>query len=91
VETVSPLSAALVLKVNFIELLPNASRPFPTPLGGHPTGEELLAFIGGRQRKERQERVVVIVGGKGGVRRVDREHVREQGRSRPPVLEPRWA
>jgi hypothetical protein len=33
VETVcSPLSAALVLKVTFIESLPNASRPFLTPL-----------------------------------------------------------
>ena len=30
--TVSPLSAALVLKVTFIELLPNASCPFLTPL-----------------------------------------------------------
>jgi hypothetical protein len=28
----SPLTAALVLKVNFIELLPIASRPFLTPL-----------------------------------------------------------
>ena len=65
VETVSPLSAALVLKVNFIESLPNASRPFLTPLGGHPTGEELLAFIGGRRRKERQERVVAL-GGRAG-------------------------
>jgi hypothetical protein len=32
VETISPLSAALVMKVNFIELLPTASRPFFTPL-----------------------------------------------------------
>ena len=32
VETVSPLSVALVLKVTFIELLPNASHPFLIPL-----------------------------------------------------------
>jgi hypothetical protein len=32
VETISPLSAALVLKVNFIESLPFASHPFLTPL-----------------------------------------------------------
>jgi hypothetical protein len=32
VETISPLSAALVLKVNFIESLPLASHPFLTSL-----------------------------------------------------------
>jgi len=32
VVTVSPLSTALVLKVTFIQSLPNASRPFLTPL-----------------------------------------------------------
>ncbi len=32
VEIISPLSAALVMKVNFIELLPTASHLFLTPL-----------------------------------------------------------
>jgi len=54
----------------------------------HPMGEKLLTLTGGQRQKERQERVIVIVGEKGGVRRIAHERVREQGRSRPPVLEP---
>ena len=60
-----------------------------TNVSGHPTGDALLTLSGGRQQKDWQERVVVIVGGKGGACPVARECVREQGRSQPPVLEPR--
>ena len=52
VETVSPLSAALVLKVTFIESLPNASRPFLTPLAESALREFACLFYAEEKVKE---------------------------------------
>jgi hypothetical protein len=48
----SPLKAALVLKVNFIELLPIASRPFPTPLAKSILREFACLFYAEEKAKE---------------------------------------
>ena len=52
VETVSPLSAALVLKATFIESLPNASRPFLTPLAESALREFACLFYAEEKVKE---------------------------------------
>ena len=52
VETVSPLSAALVLKASFIESLPNASRPFLTPLAESALREFACFFYAEEKVKE---------------------------------------
>jgi hypothetical protein len=52
VETISPLSAALVLKVNFIELLPFTSRPFLTPLAESALCEFAYHFFAEETAKE---------------------------------------
>ncbi len=48
----SPLSAALVLKANFIELLPKASRPFLTPLAESALREFASYFYAEEKAKE---------------------------------------
>ncbi len=48
----SPLKAALVLKVNFIEALPIASRPFLTPLAEFILREFACLFYAGEKAKE---------------------------------------
>jgi hypothetical protein len=52
VESISPLSAALVLKVNFIKLLPSASRPFLTPLAESALHEFACHFYTEEKAKE---------------------------------------
>jgi len=52
VATVSPLSAALVLKVTFIESLPIASRPFLTPLAESALREFACLFYAEEKVKE---------------------------------------
>jgi hypothetical protein len=53
VETISPLSAAMVLKVNFIKLLPSASRPFLTPLAESALREFACDFYAEEKAKEK--------------------------------------
>ena len=50
--TISPLLAALVLKVTFIESLPNASRPFLTPLAESALREFACLFYAEEKVKE---------------------------------------
>ena len=52
VATISPLSAALVLKVTFIESLPIASRPFLTPLAESALREFACLFYAEEKVKE---------------------------------------
>jgi hypothetical protein len=50
--SISPLSAALVLKATFIELLPKASRPFLTPLAESALREFASHFYAEEKAKE---------------------------------------
>jgi hypothetical protein len=52
VKTISPLSAALMLKDIFIELLPFASRPFLTPLAKSALREFACHFYAEKKAKE---------------------------------------
>jgi hypothetical protein len=51
-EIISPLKAALVLKVTFIELLPIASRPFFTPLAESVLREFTCLFYAEEKARE---------------------------------------
>jgi hypothetical protein len=58
VETISLLSAALVLKGNFIELLPFALRPFLNPLAESALSEFACHFYA--EKKQRKQSLIQI-------------------------------